>query len=361
MTYINTSSEEPPRGPGIASRLGTAVRGVLVGVGLRRPRGEDGEPGPRAWGRLLGIAGGALALWLLSTCVVVVPAGSVGVPVTLGHAGSPLGQGFHVTPPLTSVANLSARTTEYTMSASVGEGTKKSTDDSVLVLGADGASGSVDSTVLFRLEPERATDVWNNLGKDYVQTLIRPSARTCIRSAFTDYSMVDAATTAWHDVEADVESCMTEKVAGRGIVLEDFQLREVRLEATLQAAVTAKTAAEQDAERQQFELQVARQKAEITRVEANATADAQQILACGGEIQLVEQPDGTIDEVVVPLPIERCSQAQLTPQYLQWTYIQALQGLVDSPNNSTIILPFDQALTPLLQIPGGEVTTTPGE
>ena len=62
--------------------------------------------------------------------------------------------------------------------------------------------------------------------------------------------------------------------------------------------------------------------------------------------------------MVVPNPIDRCSQAQLTPQYLQWTYIQALQSLVDSPNNSTIILPFDQALTPLLNIPGGSAVPT---
>jgi hypothetical protein len=56
---------------------------------------------------------------------------------------------------------------------------------------------------------------------------------------------------------------------------------------------------------------------------------------------------------VVPNPIDRCSQAQLTPAYLQFTYIQALKALVNSPNNSTIILPFDQALTPLINVPAG--------
>jgi regulator of protease activity HflC (stomatin/prohibitin superfamily) len=150
---------------------------------------------------------------------------------------------------------------------------------------------------------------------------------------------------------------MASKLEPRGIILEDFQLREVRLETTLQDAVTAKTAAQQEAERQQFELSIAQQQAEITRVQAIATADAQQILACGGYVDTVTNPDGTTVDVVVPRPISDCTQAQLTPQYLQWTYIQALQALVDSPNNSTIILPFDENLTPLLNIPGGSPST----
>lgn len=353
MTYINETGETGdgvPR-PGKRARLWRFLDGILVGVGLRRPRDEDGNLGPRSWRRLSGTFGGLLVAWLLYTMIAIVPAGSVGVPVTLGHAGSPLGQGFHIAPPLTSLKVISARTTAYTMAARQDEGRKG--DDSVDVLGSDGASGSVDSTVLFRVESDRATDVYNELGLGYVATLIRPSARACIRSVFTNYTMVDAATTAWHDLEGDVTACMSAKLEGYGIVLEDFQLRELRLEPTLQAAVTAKTAAQQNAERQRFELSVAQQQAEITRVQANATADSQQILACGGTVQEVEQADGSIVQVVVPNPIDQCSQAQLTPAYLQWTYIQALQSLVNSPNNSTIILPFDQSLTPLLNVPGG--------
>ena len=97
----------------------------------------------------------------------------------------------------------------------------------------------------------------------------------------------------------------------RGIILEDLQLREVPLDATLQAAVTAKVAAQQDAERQQFELSKATQQAEITRVNAIATADAQQILACGGSVQTTEVNS---EQVVTVLPnsIDECSEAQLT-------------------------------------------------
>jgi prohibitin 1 len=328
------------------------LRRFLVAVGIRRPVNDDGTPGKRHLGRLVAIIAIPVGLWLLSTMVAVVPAGSEGVPVTLGHAGGALGQGVHVTWPLTTVKNISTRTTAYTMAATTAPGDRGGADDSVAVLGADGASGRIDSTVLLRVESDQATDVYVNIGADYITTLIRPSARACIRSVFTEVTMVEAATTGWQPIEDDVTECMQGKLEDRGIVLEDFQLREVRLEDTLQKAVTEKTAAEQRVERQRFERSIAEIEAEITRVDAKATADSQQILACGGEATQAEDDRGTSRTVVEPNAVEACSQAQLTPAYLQWSYIQALQSLVDSPNNSTVILPFDENLTPLLDLSG---------
>jgi regulator of protease activity HflC (stomatin/prohibitin superfamily) len=339
-------SAEPPLLP----RTRRWVREVLVFVGIMRPRHNDGTLGKRHTGRAFGIIGAVAGIWLLSTMVAVVPAGSEGVPVTLGHAGSGLGQGFHVTMPLTNVKNISTRTTAYTMAATTSMGDVSNKDDSVAVLGADGATGTIDSTVLLRVEPDQATNVYVHIGADYLTTLVRPSARACIRSVFTDIRMVEAATTGWQSIEDAVTACMEEKLEGRGIVLEDFQLREVRLEDSLQQAVIDKTAAEQRVERERFERSIAEIKAEITRVDAKATADSQQILACGGSASEADDQLGESRTVVVPNAVEECSQAQLTPAYLQWSYIQALQALVDSPNNSTIILPFDENLTPLLDL-----------
>lgn len=44
----------------------------------------------------------------------------------------------------------------------------------------------------------------------------------------------------------------------------------------------------------------------------------------------------------------------LTREYLQRYYIETLKSLINSPNHSTIILPFDQKLVPMLQIPAPE-------
>jgi prohibitin 1 len=140
------------------------------------------------------------------------------------------------------------------------------------------------------------------------------------------------------------------RVARAITVIQDFQLREVSLGAQVQSAVDSKVAAQQKAEQQKFELATARQVADVSRIQALATADAQQILACGGEAATATR-NGQRFRTVTPNPITKCSQAQLTPEYLQFTYIQALAQLVNAPGSSTIVLPFDQNLTPLVNVP----------
>jgi prohibitin 1 len=194
--------------------------------------------------------------------------------------------------------------------------------------------------------------VYRTLGTNYSTAIVRPTARECVRTSFTKYPVVQASTTAWTQLETSVAQCMRSRVEPQGLVLQEFQLREVTLDPKLQSAVTNKISSQQNAEQQQFELLTAEQAADITRIQALATADSQQILACGGRPG-TERRNGQPVETVIPNPISSCSQAQLTPAYLQFTYIQALKQLVNSPNNSTIILPFDKNLTPLLNVPTG--------
>lgn len=346
-----------PRSLRFFRSISRAVTAVLVGLGLKRRRLDDGTLAPRPWGRLLGIAGGLMAVYLIVTVIHIVPAGQVGVPVTLGSAGEPMDPGIHLTLPwpLADVTLMSARTENYTMAKARGEGIKAGADDSVSVLGRDGAGADVDATVLYRVSTRRASDVYQEVGIDFQDKIIRPSSRACIREEFTNYDLVSAATDSWQKLSEDISKCMKAKIESRGIIIQDFQLREVSLGQQVQQAIDAKVASQQTSERQKFELATSQQQADIDRVKALATADSQQILACGGEIG-TDQRDGRTVQVVKPKPTTECSQAQLTPAYLQYTYIQALKNLVNSPNNSTIILPFDQNLTPLINVGNGGTT-----
>ena len=332
-------------------KIGEALTAIFIVLGIMRPREPDGTLGKRSWKRLATTIGVFIAIVFVWTSVHIVKPGTVGVPVTLGHAGAPLSAGFHITLPLTTVYGMNVRTQSYTMSALKGDGNKANIDDSVAVLGADGGAASVNATLLYRLDISQATNVYKTLGKSYSTQIVRPTARECIRTTFTRYPIVQDSTTAWGQLEDAVTLCMKTRIGPQGITLQEFQLREVTLDPKLQAAVTSKISSQQNAEQQQFELSTAEQAADITRIQALATADSQQILACGGKAEEVKEVDGTTRQTVVPNPINACTQAQLTPQYLQFTYIQALKQLVNSPNASTIILPFDKNLTPLLNVP----------
>lgn len=349
----------------VASKIGELLTITLVTLGVMRPRNPDGTLGKRSWKRLTTTIGVAIAIVFVWTSIHIVKPGTVGVPVTLGHAGAPLSAGFHITLPLTSVATMNVRTQNYTMS-SLNEGTKATTSGPVAVLGADGGAASVNASVLYRLDSSQAKHVYNSLGTNYASAIVRPTARECVRTTFTAYPVVQGSTTAWGKLETAVTLCMKTRLQPKGLTLQEFQLREVVLDPKLQSAVTSKISSQQNDEQQKFELQTATRAADITRIQALATADSQQILACGGVAQDVKKLDGTTRKTVVPNPINACTQAQLTPQYLQFTYLQALKQLVNSPNASTIILPFDKNLTPLLNVPTtsnnptGNATTAPG-
>jgi regulator of protease activity HflC (stomatin/prohibitin superfamily) len=290
--------------------------------------------------------GFALLVFLFAS-VNVVPAGSEAVPVTFGSVGKPVGAGVHIVAPWTKLHTITVRTQQYTMVHQNGEGNVKG-DDSISVLGSDAAAADVDATLLYHVDPAQAGTLYRRIGGDYVNTIVRPTSRTCIRNAFANVPIVDAATDQRSEVAASIKTCLVDEFSKRGLVLEDFQLRNVGLSSHLQDAVNAKVAANQAAQQKVFELQAAKGDAQIATVSAKATADSQQILACGG--QNVKGVDSTGKPVIVVVPNDKdhCNQSQLTPAFLQYSYIQALKGLVNSPNNSTLILPTDSKLTPLL-------------
>jgi len=226
----------------LRDRLGTAITAALVAVGVKRPLNADGTLGPRSWKRLGIFLGTIVVVAFVWTSIHVVQPGNVAVPVTLGHSGDPIGAGFHITLPFTTTYSMSVRVQNYTMTSNVGEGAKGSTDDSVAVLGSDGGAANVNATVLYRVDPRQATFVYRNIGTNYASAVVRPSARSCIRTQFTLYPMIDAATTDWRTIEADAAKCLRAKIEPRGLLLQDFQLREVALSTQLQTAVNSKVA-----------------------------------------------------------------------------------------------------------------------
>jgi regulator of protease activity HflC (stomatin/prohibitin superfamily) len=341
---------EPRKKRELLSPIGRLFDSVFVFIGLKRGHNEDGSLAPRHWGRLGGIVGGVVLVGLVITMVHVTPAGYVTVPVTFGNAQTQFGEGLDVTAPwpITKVATMSVQTQNYTMSAQkVG-----SSDDPVRVEGKDGAFAMVDATLLYRLNDDQATEVYRSVGADYQTKLVQPTARSCIRLEFTGYDMVAAATTAWADVSNDVTECIRSKIEPVGIELQDFQLREVKLSDDVQAAINAAVSAQQSIKQQEFMFLAAIIQADTTRTQAQATSDAQQILACGGT-STTEVRDGQNVTVVKPNPNDRCQAPPLTEEILEYSYIQALRDLVNSPNNSTVVLGGSgQNGVPLINVPG---------
>jgi len=324
---------------------------LIVGfIMLVKGKVDDGQEtfNLRSWAAIPLILG---LLILGFDCYDTVPPGQVGIPVTFGSAGAPLNTGFHLISPFTDVTHLSVKTQEYTMAANPTDGARNG-NDSVSVLGLDGAQGSVDVTILFHINEPDASRIYKTLGTNYVDQVVRPTVRNCLVDAYKNFPIVDDATTDRGLVETNASDCVkngadgvTEGLASRGFVLESLQIRNTTLSAAVQASLNAKVASTNG-------VQTAQQQAEITRIQAQATADGQQIIKCGSHDVPDKSAPGGYD--VVPNTGTDC-QNQLTTQYLQWFYIKMLDDTAKSPNHDTIVIPSGQTVTPLIDTSGTKV------
>ena len=266
---------------------------------------------------------GLAALILASASFTIIEPGYVGVPVTFGTVGSQsLPAGIHPIFFLTDVYKMSIQTKAYTMSSVTTEGNKTG-DDAVATLSRDQLILKFDVSVWYHLDPLQANNVYSNIGLSYEEVIVRPAIRTALVNAATKFDASDVMSLQRDAYTKTVTELLLQELNGRGVVLDNVLIRNVEPPATVSDAIAAKLKASQQAQQMEYTIQYAQKEAQRKAIEAQGIANAQKIIGNG-----------------------------LTQNYLQWYYISQLKELVNSPNNSTVILPYDQKLTPLLNIQG---------
>lgn len=263
------------------------------------------------------------ALTLASASFTIIDPGYVGVPVTFGNVGAQsLPAGIHPIFFLTDVYKMSIQTKAYTMSSVKNEGNKVG-DDAVATLSRDQLILKFDVSVWYHLDPAQANNVYSNIGLDYEEVIVRPAIRTALVNAATKFDASDVMSLQRDAYTKTVTDLLLQELKGRGVILDNVLIRNVEPPATVSDAIAAKLKASQEAQQMEYTIQYAQKEAQRKSIEAQGISNAQKIIGNG-----------------------------LTQNYLQWYYISQLKDVVSSPNNSTIILPYDQRLTPLLNIQG---------
>lgn len=260
-----------------------------------------------------------LAVIILLAAITVVPAGHVGVVVLFGKVRTvPLSPGLHVINPLANVVKMETRLLEYTMSVASSEGSIRG-DDAIDALTSEGLKVRLDLTAWFRLKPDEAPKVYNEIGANYDRKIIRPTLRTAIRDVAVRYTAEDIYSAKRDSVVIEITNRAKELIGDRGLILDNILLRNVILPDKIADAIDAKLAADQDARRMEFILQKEVLEKERKVVEAEGIREANRIIAQG-----------------------------LTNSYIQWYRIEMLKQLVNSPNNTIVILPENMSSAPLM-------------
>lgn len=223
-----------------------------------------------------------LQLGILVVVIIVVmasttsiPTGNVGVLTLFGRVtGETLPEGIHLVNPLKSVQKLSVQTQSVKESANV-----PSNEGLILAL---------DTSLLFRLDKDKAAYVYQTVGENYGEKIVEPTLRAAIRASTSAHTANALYTNARELVQQQIQDELKAQLEPRGVIVENVLLRDVQLPATLKSSIEAKQQAEQDALRMNFTLQKEKQEAERKRIEAQGIADFQKIVATGISAQLLE-------------------------------------------------------------------------
>jgi regulator of protease activity HflC (stomatin/prohibitin superfamily) len=289
---------------------------------------------------------GLAAIVAVYNCVIVIPPGSIGVPIFFGKViNQPMAEGLHLVPPWINLQILNVRTQSYTMSHVHDEGEKVG-DDSINVLSSNGMEMKLDVTVTYRLMPDAAPWVYRNLGENYVERLIRPGISTAIREAvskFSDEEVYGAkremlAQTMQSKLDASIQKTIQgdyTDTPAKVFSISNVLVRNINLPPTVTEGINRKLVMKQESERMEFQIERDRKEAERKVIEAKGIQDSQEIIAKG-----------------------------ITPDYLTWKAIEATEMLARSPNAKIIIIGNSRNGLPIMldqNVPPSPGALTPEE
>ncbi|HMC31699.1 MAG TPA: prohibitin family protein [Candidatus Angelobacter sp.] len=235
-------------------------------------------------------------LILLWASVAYVPPGSVGVLTSFGRVtGDILQEGTHFVSPFKINHVLTVRS--------------QSREEHTSTPSSEGLNLEMDTSLIYRLNKERAADVFQKIGTNYDSIIVEPNLRSIIRDVTAGHSANTLYSSSRKQVEDEILQGLKASLEPRGIVVENILMRDIQLPHALRASIETKQQAEQESLAMSFRLQKERQEADRKRIEAQGIHDFQQIVAQG-----------------------------ISAQLLQWKGIEATENLAKSPNAKIIVI-----------------------
>ena len=255
----------------------------ILGLGVQFFLNQENQhPSIRKLSKIFRVAAFVLILvGVFSSCFIQINAGQIGVKSLFGKVQQDiLYPGLHVVNPLLVIHEMDVRTQNYTMSGVTDEGNVKG-DDAIRALTKDGLEIVIDVTVLYKVLPTSAPKIYNEIGKDYQDKVIRPLARSRIRDFSVGYEAIELYSSKRDEFQMKIFKTVEEDFLARGLILEQLLIRNISLPTSIKASIEEKIRAEQESQKMQFVLMKEKQEAERKRVEAQGIADYQRIINTG--------------------------------------------------------------------------------
>jgi regulator of protease activity HflC (stomatin/prohibitin superfamily) len=245
-----------------------------------------------------------LGLFLFRSTLIFVPAGHVGVVYDRGRGVLPhaMKEGLNFAIPVWQHVTLfDTRIQEYTMSAAVDEGALRR-DDSLDAPTSDGQQVKVDATVLFKVNGDKAPELYKTVGEDYVDKIIRPFSRSQIRMVISRYSAPSIYSEKRQEAETVMTNELADMLAAKNLILDKVLLRAVYFSPEYSKAIEQKVIAEQRVKQAEYEVKEATQRAQAKIAEAKGLAEAQALQKASLtqeylQLEAIKKWDGKLPQV----------------------------------------------------------------
>lgn len=203
--------------------------------------------------------------------------------------------GFHVIAPWNTMYTYDVR--------------EKQIEEQMEVLSSNGLNIRVDVTV--RVHPAFANipQLHEEFGKQYLESLVRPEVRASVRNIIGRFEPEELYSSKRDEVQSLIQEDLEATLSKNHITLRATLIRDIKLPEKVKTAIEDKIEAEQLALKYQYILQQERKEAERKIIEAQAKADANQILT-----------------------------ASLSDKILKDKGIEATLKLAESPNTKVIVV-----------------------
>jgi len=173
-----------------------------------------------------------IAISTLFGAIAVIAAGHRGVLLTWGKVEDKiLPEGISiVTPYMNQVVQMSAQTLKYQASASSAS--------------KDLQDVSTEVTLNYKIEPERANWIYQNLGLDYENRIIQPAIQEAVKASTAQFTAEELITQR-PTVKANIESALRDRMLNYSLVMETVSITDFKFSPSFSQAIESKVTAQQ--------------------------------------------------------------------------------------------------------------------
>jgi len=218
-------------------------------------------------------------------------------------------------------------------------------------------------SILYRMKPEAASKIVQNIGLNYESEVILPVFRSASADVTAKFLAKDMHSGERGQIEQAIRKQMTDILEPKGFVIDNVLMKSINLPSGLARTIEEKLQAEQEAQRMEFVKEREKRDAERRIIEAEGKKEIARIQAEGERNASIIQAEGRksiieiealgkanamkIEATAVKMANDTINKT-LTPTILKLRQIEAFRSLSNSNNSKLIIT---DGKSPFLSLP----------